>query len=242
MDWFWTKIKSKFLSKHRGRLGPGPSDLKSIRILNRIVEWSEKGIYYEGDQRHVEVCLKEMGIDESSREVTTPCDKSLDDVKNSNALKANEEEEEKLEPSKGTVYRGMTARMNSLGRDRSQIQFAIKELSKDMSNPTMKSWGKLKRLLRYLKGNTRYRLLYRYQSHPGGINVWSDSDFAGCQKSRKSTSAGVLMLGGHVIKSWATDQAALALSSGEAEYYAIVKEASVAFGHQVIGGGPGHTI
>ena len=38
------------------------------------------------------------------------------------------------------------------------------------------------------------------------------------------------MLGGHVIKSWATNQAVLALSSGEAEYYGIVKAASVALG------------
>ena len=44
LDWFWAKIKSKFLSKHRGRLGPGPFDLKAIRILNRIVEWSAEGI------------------------------------------------------------------------------------------------------------------------------------------------------------------------------------------------------
>ena len=110
LDCFWAKIKEKFQSKHRGRLGPGPSDLKTIRILNRIVEWREEGIVYEADQRHVEICLKEMGLDESSREVTTPCDKSLDDVKNSNALKSGEEEDEKLEPSGATKYRAMTAR------------------------------------------------------------------------------------------------------------------------------------
>ena len=69
LDWFWSKIKAKFESKHRGRLGPGPSDLQSIRILNRIVEWKEEGIVYEADQRHAEICLKEMGLDESSREV-----------------------------------------------------------------------------------------------------------------------------------------------------------------------------
>ena len=76
--------------------------MKSIRILNRIVEWGKDGILYEADQRHVEICLREMGLNESSREVTTPCDKTLDDAKNSNALKAGEEEEEKLEPSGAT--------------------------------------------------------------------------------------------------------------------------------------------
>ena len=38
------------------------------------------------------------------------------------------------------------------------------------------------------------------------------------------------MLGGHVVKSWATNQAVIALSSGEAEYYEFVKAASVAIG------------
>ena len=102
----------------------------SIRILNRIVEWGKQGILYEADQRHVEICLREMGIEESSREVATPCDKSLEDKKNANALKSCEEEEEKLESCAATRYRGMTAGINYLGQDRSEIQFAIKELSK----------------------------------------------------------------------------------------------------------------
>ena len=38
------------------------------------------------------------------------------------------------------------------------------------------------------------------------------------------------MLGAHTLKSWSTNQAVLALSSGEAEYYAIVKAQSVALG------------
>ena len=38
------------------------------------------------------------------------------------------------------------------------------------------------------------------------------------------------MLGAHTVESWSTNQAVLSLSSGEAEYYAIVKAASVALG------------
>ena len=132
--------------------------------------------------------------------------------------KAESEAEEKMESSAATSYRGMTARMNYLGQDRSEVQFAIKELSKDMSSPTVRSWGKLKRLLRYLKGKPRYRMTYGYQSHPPEITVWSDSEFARCKKSRKSTSAGVLMLEGRTLKSWSSNQAFLALSFGEAEY------------------------
>ncbi len=38
------------------------------------------------------------------------------------------------------------------------------------------------------------------------------------------------MRGTHVIKSWSTNQVVIALSSGEAEYYGMVKGASVALG------------
>ena len=40
------------------------------------------------------------------------------------------------------------------------------------------------------------------------------------------------MIGSHVIKTWSTTQAVLALSSGEAEYYGMVKGASIALGVQ----------
>ena len=38
------------------------------------------------------------------------------------------------------------------------------------------------------------------------------------------------MFGSHVIKSWSSTQAVIALSSGEAEYYSMVKGASVGIG------------
>ena len=38
------------------------------------------------------------------------------------------------------------------------------------------------------------------------------------------------MLGGHTIKTWSSNQAVIALSSGEAEYYSMVKAGSVGMG------------
>ena len=64
--------------------------------------------------------------------------------------------------------------------------------------------------------------------------IWTDSDFAGCAKTRKSTSGGVLMHGSHLVKSWSITQAVIALSSGEAEYYAMVKGGCVGIGMQSI--------
>ena len=71
---------------------------------------------------------------------------------------------------------------------------------------------------------------FAYQEGDGVVTVWSDTDFAGCRKTRKSTSGGVITLGKHVVKTWSTTQAILALSSGEAEYYGIVKGCSQGLG------------
>ena len=40
------------------------------------------------------------------------------------------------------------------------------------------------------------------------------------------------MLGGHLIKSWSSTQPSISLSSGEAEYYGVVKAAGIVLGQQ----------
>ena len=128
------------------------------------------------------------------------------------------------------MYRALTARVNYLTQDCSDIQFAVKELSRTMSKPCVGDLKKLKRLGRYLISRTRSVVSYNYQSNPKSITPWVDSDYAGCRRTRKSTSGGLTMFGAYLIKLWATTQGALALSSGEAEYYSIVKGASIALG------------
>ena len=57
------------------------------------------------------------------------------------------------------------------------------------------------------------------------LHGYADSDWAGDRQNMKSTSGGVIMRSGHCIKAWSTSQSALALSSGEAELYAMTKVA-----------------
>ena len=52
--------------------------------------------------------------------------------------------------------------------------------------------------------------------------MFSDSDWGGRRGSRKSTSGGCILLGKHCIKTWSSTQGAVALSSAEAEFYAMV--------------------
>jgi hypothetical protein len=55
---------------------------------------------------------------------------------------------------------------------------------------------------------------------------YSDSDWAGCKRSRRSTSGGLVTLGGSVLRSWSNRQATIALSSGEAEFHSASKAAA----------------
>lgn len=67
LQWLRGRIEATFEVKLRGRRGPDPGDCKSIRILNRIVSWTDNGIQYEADQRHEELIIKMMGLDQTCK-------------------------------------------------------------------------------------------------------------------------------------------------------------------------------
>ena len=132
-----------------------------------------------------------------------------------------------LSSSEAITYTGVVARLNLLGKDRSEIQHASEELGNQMSTPTLSSKTTVKRLLQTLKGVPRVVPSYGYQPRPEAIVARADGDFAVCEKSRESTSAGVVMLGNRLLKSWSANQDETALSSGEPEYYGPVHTSSV---------------
>ena len=135
-----------------------------------------------------------------------------------------------LPGAEATAYRGCAARANYLGLDRPDVQYSAKEISRYMSNPHESNVVALKRLARYLKLRPRLVFMFKFQAMPNRLSVYCDSNHAGCLKTRKSTQGGVVMVGNHCIKSWSSTQAIIATSSGEAEYYGIVKASSTGLG------------
>ena len=222
LDWFEGELESKYELRKGGRIGPGEHDDKEGRVLNRIVRWTDSGLEYEADPRQVERLIESQGLDDSCKSTVTP------------GLKATKEQleaEAPLEPSAQTPYRANGARCNYIGPDRPDAQYAAKEVCRWMSAPTDVGLAALKRLVRFLLG--RKRLVFRYPwQRAGMLECYSDTDWAGCPKTRKSTSGGCLMLGGHLLKTWSSTQPSVSLSSGEAEYYGVVKAAGIAIGHQ----------
>ena len=98
-----------------------------------------------------------------------------------------------------------------------------------MSAPDQASQQALQRLTRYLQGSPR--LVYSYAWQPeSDLDVFVDTDFAGCMATRRSTSGGVAIRGTHLIKHWSSTQRAVTLSSAEAELYGLVKGTTEALG------------
>lgn len=102
--------------------------------------------------------------------------------------------------------------------------------SRRMSAPTVEDWGKLVRLGRCLKGRPRVVLWYKYQEEPGANDAYSETEWAGCRRTRRSTTGGLIRIGGHLLKTWCKTQATVALSSAEAELYGIERASAEALG------------
>ena len=115
-------------------------------------------------------------------------------------------------------------------------QFPTKEVCREMSKPTAAGYQRVKRLARYLASFEEVYFKYVWQSEEESLSLrgFTDSDWAGCQKSRKSTSGGALMLGNHCLRTWSTTQPVLTLSVAEAEYYAIIEGATRCLGLQTM--------
>jgi hypothetical protein len=192
-------------------------------MLNRVIRWTPEGIQYEADPRQTEQLVRDLGVS-GSKSVGTPGVKPT-----SEQIAADQE----LSPERQRPYRGVAARSNYLSADRPDMQHAAKEVCRWMSTPTEVALVALKRVGRYLEGHSR--LVYKYVFQEASkIDCYSDTDWAGCPRTRRSTSGGCLMLGKHLIKSWSTTQGPISLSSGEAEFYGVVKASSVALGYQAM--------
>ena len=114
-------------------------------------------------------------------------------------------EGEKLEPLdqvQHRKYRSQVARCLFLSQDRADITFIVNELCQTMSNPTQQSLTKLKRLTRYLKRERQWGQVFKYGKIVEEVTMFTDADWAGCKETRKSSSAGVVMLGAHALKAY----------------------------------------
>ena len=220
VTWLRKKMEQRFEIKTKV-VGSGPGEAREERVLNRVVRVDSEGWEYEPDQRHAELIIQGLGL-KNAKPVQTPVEEDKPWKK--------EEYEQLLNEQDAREYRALAARANYLALDRADIQFATKEVCRGMSRPTKGDHTKLKRLGRYLVGRLRVVTRYTWQKRAERLEGFSDSGWAGCKRTAKSTSGGAMMRGAHCIKTWASTQKGVTLSSGEAELVAAVKMSSELIG------------
>jgi chaperone required for assembly of F1-ATPase len=90
-------------------------------------------------------------------------------------------------------------------------------LGRYQSDPGLDHWRAAKKVMRYLQGTKDYMLMYRRTDNLEVIG-YSDSDFAGCIDSRKSTSGYIFLMASGVVSWRSAKQTLTATSTMEAEF------------------------
>ncbi|GJX02968.1 putative ribonuclease H-like domain-containing protein [Tanacetum coccineum] len=117
------------------------------------------------------------------------------------------------------LYRSMIGSLMYLTASRPDIMFAVCACSRFQVTPKTSHLNAVKRIFRYLKGKPKLGLWYpRVSSFD--LEAYSDSDYAGANLDRKSTTGGCQFLGRRLISWQCKKQTIVATSTTEAEYVA----------------------
>ena len=207
-------LSSEFLMKQTGTLC---NEGDKLNFLGRQLTRTSDSVCISMDPTYVARVLEESEMTKC-RVANTP---------GTDALKKKVEDENELDREAHKAYRKLVGQLLWLAPVRPDIAYAVKELSRGVSKPTFEHFAKAKHLLRYLHGTCDYCIelkpkLYLHEKNTSlTVTCHTDSDWAGCTSTRKSTSGVLCSVLGATISALSRTQQTLALSSGEAELYAL---------------------
>ncbi|GJY65859.1 putative ribonuclease H-like domain-containing protein [Tanacetum coccineum] len=117
------------------------------------------------------------------------------------------------------LYRSMIGSLMYLTSSRPDIMFAACACARYQVNPKVSHLHAVKRIFRYLKGQSKLGLWYPKDS-PFDLVAYTDSDYAGASLDRKSTTGGCQFLRSRLISCQCKKQIVVANSTTEAKYVA----------------------
>lgn len=169
-------------------VGPCAEGVCEGKVLNRVLRWQDHGWELEADPRHCELVLEQLDLKHA---------KGLTSRGNIDDDKDNVEDGQELVGDDVSLFRGLAARLNYLSLDRADIQYSTEEICREMSRPSRGSLRRLHHLARRLITKPRVVWKFPYQLKPKVLVVNVDSNWAGCRRTRKSTSGGTARWGSH---------------------------------------------
>jgi hypothetical protein len=114
------------------------------------------------------------------------------------------------------LYRSMIGSLMYLTASRPDITFAVSACSRHQVTPLTSHLNVVKKIFKYLKGQPHLGLWYPKES-PFRLEAFSDSDYAGANLGRRSTTGGCQFLRSRLISWQCKKQTIVATSTAEAE-------------------------
>ncbi|GJW89329.1 putative ribonuclease H-like domain-containing protein [Tanacetum coccineum] len=196
-DEFEALMKSRFQMSSMGEL---------TFFLGLQVKQKEDGIFISQDKYVAEILKKFDFV--NVKTASTPIETQKPLVKDEEASDVDVH-----------LYRSMIGSLMYLTASRPDIMFAVCACSRFQVTPKTSHLHAVKRIFRYLKGKPKIGLWYpRVSSFD--LEAYSDSDYAGANLDRKSTTGGCQFLGRRLISWQCKKQTIVATSTTEAEYVA----------------------
>ncbi|GJR80141.1 putative ribonuclease H-like domain-containing protein [Tanacetum coccineum] len=195
----WYATLSTFLLNHGYRRGTIDKDDKMIfpgssYVDDFIFGSTKEGVLQRPDgifisqNKYLKEILQKFDL-ENVRTATTPYKASKPKSKN-----------EPDSPVNVHLYRSMIGSLMYLTTSRLDIMFAVNACSRNQITPTTSNLEAVKKIFKYFKGQSKLGLWYPRES-PFELEAYSDSDYDGANKDRKSTTGGCQFLGRRLI-SW----------------------------------------
>ena len=202
IDWVVAALASKFKIEDQGEI--------SWYLKQRIVR-TQSSLFIIQDA-YVDTVLARYGMTDC-KGIATPAEPNTP----LSALQPGEEKNEDF------PYQGLVGSVLYLvTKTRPDIAYATSRVAKFSKNHGERHWLAGKRILRYLKATSNWGIRYLFNSSEE-VYGYCDADWAGDPDNRLSTSGYIFMACGGPI-SWRTKaQDRPALSSAEAEFYAITE-------------------
>jgi hypothetical protein len=133
---------------------------------------------------------------------------------------------EQISAERQKIYRSAVGTLlQFVKHSRPDIANPVRELSKCMDKATEGAWKEMCRVIRFVLDTRDYGLMMHPMTLPENLSwnmtMYSDSDWAGDPENRRSISGYILFLMGCPIIWRSKQQSSVALSSSEAEYFAL---------------------
>ncbi|GKD05478.1 ribonuclease H-like domain-containing protein, partial [Tanacetum coccineum] len=119
-----------------------------------------------------------------------------------------------------TLYRSLVGSLQYLTFTRPDISYVVQQVCLYMHDPREPHFFVLKRILRYVRGTLDYGLQL-FSSSTTKLVAYSDSDWAGCPITRRSTSGYCVFLGKNLLSWFSKCQSTPSRFSDEAEYHGV---------------------